>query len=239
MSALFTADLHLKVSNSEEDYKNFFSFLNKVEEEFQKLFILGDFFSYWFEHPKFDLGLMNPALKSLKELSKKGIKIYFIPGNRDFAAGSFFKKHSGVSFIGEKKTVKCRAGKTLLCHGDGLAKKDFRYQLWRKIIRSPGASFIFKNLPVSGAIAFADTIKKRGQGKISQQKVARMIEEGVIAEFKKGYEVIIAGHAHFKMHKKYVIKGKEKNLYLLPEYKYPGEFLVLDNKGRFRFKSLN
>ncbi len=239
MTYLFTADLHLKVSKCADDYKNFFNFLESAEKKVEGIYILGDLFNYWFEHPRLDLGEGNPALKALKQFGEKGKKVYFLYGNRDFAVGEFFKKHSGVEFLGEKLELNIPRGKVLLSHGDGLAKEDIRYQLWRKMIRSCWASFIFKHLPVGRAIAFADAVKKKGQGKISYEKVVRMIESGVKAEFKKGYDIIIAGHAHYKKKQDFIIDGKKKTLYLLPEYSYPGEFLLMKDGGKFCFEKID
>ncbi|MGM0567949.1 MAG: UDP-2,3-diacylglucosamine diphosphatase [Elusimicrobiota bacterium] len=236
MSSVFTADSHLKVTEKPEAYQNFTHFLNKVSQRFEKLYILGDLFSYWFEHPRLDLSANNPAVKALRKVSEKGLKVYFIYGNRDFAAGEYFKANSGVKFLGESLVIDCAAGKAFLSHGDNLVKQDIRYQIWRRIIRSPWAAFIFKNLPVSGAVAFADAVKRKGKGKISYKTVASMIEHRVPEEFRKGYDVIIAGHAHYKMQKHFNIDGQKKFLYLLPEYSYPGEFLVLNDKGEFDFK---
>ncbi len=204
--------------------------MHHIKDRCDNLYILGDFFSYWYEHTGVDFYSKNPALKAIKNFKEKGNKVYFLYGNRDFTAGKFFKKYSQVDYIGENLTIQSENKKIYLTHGDKFAKEDIRYQIWRRFIRSPVSSFIFKNLPVGHAISLADFLyKKVGKNKqIFGKIVADMIMNNAVSYFQKGYDVIIAGHAHFKSTKKFNINGKNKQIFILPEFKFPGEFLTLE-----------
>ncbi|MFC2062071.1 UDP-2,3-diacylglucosamine diphosphatase [Elusimicrobiota bacterium] len=239
MYSLFTADLHLKLTDSEKPYANFKSFLNSIKGKCDKLYILGDLFTYWYEHPEVNFYSKNPALKAIKEFKKSGAKVYFLIGNRDFAAGKYFQEYSDVDFIGEDMTIDLPGKKILLTHGDRLAKKDIRYQIWRKFVRSKISSFVFKRLPVGYAISIADRFKTVGKNNpIAEKTIVDMISDEAVEYFKKDYDIIIAGHAHFKCYKDYEINGKTRKLYILPEFNFPGQFLTLEN-GILEYKQIS
>lgn len=238
MIPLFIADLHLKVSNSIEPYRSFISFLRYIEDKCDDLYILGDFFSYWYEHDGVDLYSKNPALRAIKEFREKGKKVFFLYGNRDFTAGKFFKEYSGVDYIGEDLIIMSMDKKIYLTHGDKFAKKDIRYQIWRQFIRSGISSFVFKRLPVGYAISLADFLFKKVEknNPILERIVADMIVNGAVEYFKKGFDIIIAGHAHFKVTRNFNIDGRNKQIFIIPEFRFPGEFLTLEN-GKFKYTS--
>lgn len=234
MYSIFIADLHLPISDSIESYNNFISFLDSIKESCSELYILGDLFTYWYEHSGVDFYSRNPALKAIKEFRNTGKSVYFIFGNRDFAAGEYFRKASNVDFIGPYLKIQSGNSTIFLTHGDLFAKKDIRYQLWRLFVRSPIAVLAFKSLPVGYAIYLADKIKEAAKGPVLNDIVGNMIVSGAKAWFRKGYDVIVSGHAHLKYYHKYNFEGRLGELYLIPEFKFPGEFLTLKD-GEFKY----
>lgn len=239
IGSVFVADLHLKVSDSKLPYSKFNNFLNSIEESCDNLYILGDLFTYWYEHSGVDFYSSNPALKLLKAFKNKGKNIYFIYGNRDFAVGEYFSKYSGVDFIGDNLTVYSRGKKILLTHGDEFIKKDIRYRIWRKFIRSPVSLFVFKRLPVGYAIYVADKLSNIRKTKFREEGfITNMIIDGARSQFSNGYDIIIMGHAHFKFHRGWGVGEKKKELFIIPDFKFPGEFLTLKD-GEFKYKKFS
>ncbi len=242
MTAIFTADLHLKLSGGERENRTFRRFLEYLTDsrDYDRLYILGDLFTYWYEHPKVDIYSDHPAFKALRNYSKFGGKVYFLRGNRDFMAGKYFKKHSGVKIIGNQFIINSAGKKIFLTHGDMLVKRDIRYRIWSAFVRFPLASFIFKRLPVETAIAVVDRFKKVGKKDPTPEEViAGMITDEAVNHFKKGCDVIITGHAHYKVSREYEINGEKKTLYILPKFSYPSKFLVLDNNGKLGYHYLS
>lgn len=237
MRSVFTSDLHLKISPAKKSFASLLKFLDYLDKNYDRLYILGDLFVYWYEHPKVDFYSENPVLKALRE---KQIEVFFIYGNRDFMAGKYFKKFSGVEFIGPELKLKTNRKKIFLTHGDRLAKKDIRYQIWRKFVQCPLSAFIFKRLPVGYAISVVDNFKKVGNSNPKKQKlIARMIANEARKKMRKDLEIdiIISGHAHYKVEKKIKVGNKVKKLFILPEFEFPGEFLVLE-EGNLNYKKL-
>jgi len=210
--------------------------LNAVSGICEDLYILGDLFAYWYEHPQ--INFENPALEAVKEFRRSGKNVYFVYGNRDFAAGSKFQEASGVNSIGDDIVLLSASRKILLTHGDKFAKKDIRYQIWKRLIRSPAAKFIFKSLPVGFAVAVADRLKNIGKNRPKyEDKIADMIVKGAAEAFEE-YDDIVTGHAHFKAEREFILSNKTKRLYILPEFRFPGEVLLLKD-GEFTYKYID
>jgi UDP-2,3-diacylglucosamine hydrolase len=236
LSSLFIADLHLKISDSIEPYRDFIAFLKAAETKCDNLYILGDFFTYWYEHAGVDFYSKNPALRALKEFRDKGKNVYFIYGNRDFAAGEYFQKYSGVNFIGAELVISDYNKKIYLTHGDIFAKKDIRYFIWSRLIRSSLSSFIFKHLPVGYAIHLADRFKEVGSNRPNRnQIISDIMLKGAISYLKKEYDAVVAGHAHMKVSKTINENNHVKQIHILDEFKFPGEFLFLES-GELSYK---
>ncbi|MFC2092234.1 UDP-2,3-diacylglucosamine diphosphatase [Elusimicrobiota bacterium] len=237
MFSVFIADLHLGINGLSEKHNCFINFLEYLKPQCNKLYILGDLFSYWYEHPGIDFYSENRVLKAVKEFSSDEKKVYFIYGNRDFTAGEFFRRYSGVEDICDEFILEANNKKILLNHGDKFAKKDVRYQIWRIFIRSQISSFIFKNLPVGIAIRIVDKFKTIGKNRPARQ---RTIAENMIsraeAEIRtRNIDTVIMAHAHFQSEKVFFINGKEKNIFIIPEFEYPGKFLIMeDNDIKYR-----
>ncbi|MFH1416373.1 MAG: metallophosphoesterase [Elusimicrobiota bacterium] len=233
MYSIFIADLHLSISGPPEKYRSFIDFLEFIKKDCSNLYILGDLFSYWYEHKKIDFYSDNPVLNAIGDFVQNGKKAYFIVGNRDFAAGKFFKQYSKVEYIGETLDIQTGSGKKIfLTHGDMFAKKDIRYAIWKKFIRSPFASFAFKKLPVGFAIKVVEMFTRVGQSRPERKKaIAEDMLDFAVPYFSKGYDAIVAGHAHFEIDRKIGIDGREKEFHILSEFEFPGKFLILNDSG--------
>ena len=239
MSAVFTADLHLKLSGDPEHYRSFRDFLEHISGKFSRLYILGDLFAYWYEHPGVDLCSANPGLRALKDFSESGHEVYFIYGNRDFTAGESFRRYSGVSFIGPELDITSGGKKIHLCHGDSLAKRDIRYRIWKALIRSRISLFVFSRLPVGAAVSLADTFKQVGK---NRKYAAEAVNVMAAAEARKiiisrNIDALISGHTHLRHEESFQHRGRKRQVFILPEFSFPGDFLTLD-KGKLSYERL-
>lgn len=153
-------------------------------------------------------------------------------------AADLFQKYSNIDFIGDELTINSGNKKLYLTHGDKFVKKDIRYQIWRRFVRSPLAGYVFKRLPVGYAISIADKFKRVGKRMpIAEKIIASMITNEAVNQFRKNYDVIITGHAHLKTSRSYNIDGKLRELFILPEFEFPGEFLTLEN-GKLEYRNI-
>ena len=152
MKAIFISDAHLK-RKTDDRYGQLMNFFNDIKEGKVRLFIeadgtdkiltgiddlyiVGDLFDFWF----CDKGNINPEfiliIHKLIELQKAGIRIHLNEGNHDFLLREYFHDVLGMEVFEEWADVKINGIRALIGHGDTTDKANFKYLLFRKILRS-------------------------------------------------------------------------------------------------------
>ena len=82
----FASDFHLGSPSYEESLKRekkIISWLNEIEKDAKKIYLLGDIFDVWFEYEKVVPKGFVRLLAKLADLVDKGIQIHFLVGNHD------------------------------------------------------------------------------------------------------------------------------------------------------------
>jgi UDP-2,3-diacylglucosamine hydrolase len=135
MSTYFISDLHLD-DKAPDITARFFVLLDLlVQQKASALYILGDLFEAYLgnEHPT---PLVNQVACGLKHLHKMGTAIYLMHGNRDFLMHQAFAKQCSATLIPDPHVITLQDRQYLLTHGDLLCSQDWKYQLFRRLIRS-------------------------------------------------------------------------------------------------------
>src|SRR5688572_21603023 len=147
MPALFISDLHLSEERPGAN-ERFFSLLEHEARDAAALYILGDFFEYWIGDDDLAWPFHAVIAGSLRELSRSGVALYFMHGNRDFLIGERFCAVTGARLLDDPTVIDLEGEKTLLMHGDTLCTDDLDYQGWRRTARSPAwqQAFLAKSL---------------------------------------------------------------------------------------------
>ena len=111
MTTLFISDLHLEAERPDIG-KQFLDFLKSEAREAEALYILGDLFEAW-------VGDDDPNAhyfkikRGLRELTDKGIPVFFMHGNRDFMIGKGFANETGVKILPDPYRVDMYGQKAL------------------------------------------------------------------------------------------------------------------------------
>ncbi len=146
MSAiLFISDLHLRV-DAVARTDLFFNFLKEHACNAKALYILGDLFSAWIGHD-IQSAWQHCVLSALQQLSKSGISVYFMPGNRDFLLNPRLIQCYDCHWLDDPTLIDLFGKPTLLTHGDSLCTLDKRYHYFRRIARHPLIRHLFLKLP--------------------------------------------------------------------------------------------
>ena len=106
----------------------------KAEDD---LYILGDLFEYWLGDDAVDFLGHSEVQRLLASLSERGIRIFFLSGNRDFLLGEKFADQCGIQLIADEHILKVGRRRVLLMHGDSLCTDDLPHQKFRTMVRSP------------------------------------------------------------------------------------------------------
>lgn len=209
INAYFISDAHLSCAAEDrenEKHHKIISFFKSIEQKATHLYIVGDFFDFWFEYkytiPKGHFAL----LYELKKLINSGVEIHYLAGNHDFALGTFFDQTMGIKTWSDEYTFELNGKRFFLFHGDGLAQDDPGYRILRRILRNRFNQKIFRWLHPDLGFPLARYISGSSRKYTNQMNDTRDESDYIqFAEekFEQGFDYVLMGHRHNPLtHKK-------------------------------------
>ena len=111
-------------------------FLNKVLEDSDQLYIVGDLFDFWFEYKTVVFAEHIDVIQMLKGAISQGLNIHYVAGNHDFWVGDYLKNEVGLHIYPDPVYIDHDDKRFYLCHGDGVAKRDRGYRLMKRVFRN-------------------------------------------------------------------------------------------------------
>jgi UDP-2,3-diacylglucosamine hydrolase len=206
----FFGDTHFKASSSNEENKKlekFSKFLDSISRNEKKgsLFIMGDFFDYYFEYKNQVTSDYEKIFTRIEEIKNKGFEIYFIAGNHDYWIGKYFKKYVTKTFLDD--TIITHNNKNIyVTHGDGILSWDKSYRLLKKVLRSNIFIKTYSLLPKSIALKIANKIsyERKDSHHINEEKINNIhteLENFASEKMNQNFTYVIMGHYHHSYHK--------------------------------------
>jgi UDP-2,3-diacylglucosamine hydrolase len=195
------SDTHLGAVPRETE-RAFRGFLDHVAAEAQSLLINGDLFDFWFEYRSVILREHYRTLAKLADVVDAGVKVWFVGGNHDAWAGSFLRDEVGIELLNGPVELMLAGRRTLVAHGDGVGKGDFKYRALKAVIRHPLSVGAFRFLhPDWGrriAGVASSTEHKAGTGDSAARGRAAFIRHWAQERLRgdPGLDLVLAGHAH-------------------------------------------
>jgi UDP-2,3-diacylglucosamine hydrolase len=231
--SLFVSDLHLTEERPEAN-ERFISFVEGKARDAEALYILGDFFEYWVGDD--DLGdPFNAVIAGLlANLTRSGVRLYFLHGNRDFLIGERFCAATGARALPDPSVHEVEGVKTLLVHGDTLCTDDLEYQAWRRRARDPAfqAEFLAKPLAERRQAVLEMREKSRlvVQGKTPQ---IMDVNEHAVREAMRSHRVrrLMHGHTHRPGRHALEVDGERCERWVLPDWYGRGGYIEVNRRG--------
>src|SRR5215211_1640097 len=115
----------------------FRDFLAHVPGAASGLLINGDLFDFWFEYGTVILREHYRTLAALATVVEAGVPVTFMGGNHDAWAGSFLRDEVGIALLDGPTELELAGRWTLVAHGDGVGRGDYKYRALKRFIRSP------------------------------------------------------------------------------------------------------
>lgn len=256
MKALFISDAHLHTRNT-PGYRSLLEFLDSLEgknngaaktgqrqnnakngvikfSDVEDLYILGDFFDFWFSTGVFIYPEFRDVVEMLANLKDRGIKVHLCEGNHDFFLADYFSRQLGMEVIREWATINLEGRRVLISHGDTVDSQNRRYLLLRSLLRS---SFFYKlqrALPISFLWRIAQ-ISSRLSKKLTVEttdNMAKKMRRFAQRKFKDGFDTVILGHSHKHLLEISEVSGVKKTLALLGDWEQHSSYLYYEN-GNF------
>jgi UDP-2,3-diacylglucosamine hydrolase len=197
----FISDAHLGAEEREKEKikeEKILSFLDKIKEDGEFLYILGDMFEFWFEYKNV---IPKDHFKILSQLSRvvdSGIKVSYVVGNHDFWLGDFLTEQIGIRIFKKPIEVTHQGKRIFMTHGDGLAKKDWGYRILKKVLRNRVNIFLYRQLPPDLSYPLAKFVagKSRSQTEKREAWYLDDYREFAYEKIRQGFDAVILAHTH-------------------------------------------
>ncbi|MGB7816130.1 MAG: UDP-2,3-diacylglucosamine diphosphatase [Methylotenera sp.] len=231
---LFISDLHLCDSRPHIT-KVFIAFLKKTAANAQALYILGDLFEYWAGDDAITTGTHKSIIDALGNITKQGVKVFFMPGNRDFLIGEGFEKATGITVLADPSLITLYGKPVLLSHGDALCTDDVAYQQFRSEVRSSTWQTQFLSQPLINRIAYIEQLRAKSEQEKSEKSMQIMdvnmtAVDGLLRDY--AYPpLFIHGHTHRPNKHIHKLDGNICERWVLGDWYEQGSYLKLSANG--------
>jgi UDP-2,3-diacylglucosamine hydrolase len=232
VTTLFVSDLHLDASRPKAT-QCFIHFLTDEASTARKLYILGDLFEACTGEDPLD-ALQAEVADALATLSQRGIRCFFMYGNRDFLISREFINRSRLTVLNDPTLIYVGGESVLLSHGDIYCTDDAAYQRYRRIVRNPVVRKIYDSLPFSIRNRIVNGLRENSQ-RTNQYKATAIMDVNANAivnalrEFNPN--VLLHGHTHRPGIHTIEADGVTYQRIVLGDWYEQGSLLRWDNTG--------
>jgi len=199
----FASDFHLGSPNHQESLvreKKACRWLTSIEPSAKAIYLVGDIFDFWFEYNLVIPKGFERLKGKLAQLSDKGIKIHFFPGNHDLWTFGYLEKELGMIVHRNPLITEIDGQQFYITHGDGLCEGAGKYNILKSIFSNPFCQWAFErihpNLGIHLAHMWSRRSRKKG-GQVDNEK----LKQGLITHAKKvlsnnDINYFVFGHLH-------------------------------------------
>lgn len=232
---LFASDLHLATARPAA-VDRFLRFVGEEAARANALYVLGDLFEYWIGDDELSAPDGDPLAKQVaaafRALTRGGVPLYFMHGNRDFLVGETFARDCGANLLADPAVREVGGVATLLMHGDTLCTDDRDYMAWRATARSEAWQRELLAAPLAVRRARARALRE--QSEVSKKgKAAEIMDvnaEAVRAAFERHrVSRMIHGHTHRPGRHLLEIGGRTCERWVLPDWYERGGYLLVED----------
>jgi UDP-2,3-diacylglucosamine hydrolase len=202
----FVSDLHLgalALKDNKERELLFVDWLQSIRNEASMLFLMGDYFDFWFEYKKTVPKGFVRSLGALAMLCDSGVPVHFFTGNHDIWAFDYLSDEIGMIVHKDFATMELHGKKFFLAHGDDLGKIDFGYQLIKNFFHNRIAQWAFAKIHPDLSFRMAHYWSKNSRlaykGGDHSHKGPEKEEQFLFARSvlaKEHYDYFVFGHRH-------------------------------------------
>ena len=145
----FASDFHLGIPNYEESRqreKMIVKWLDRIKEDAQEIYLVGDLFDFWFEYKQTAPKGYIRFLAKIAEITDAGIPVHFFTGNHDMWMFDYLPKEIGVSIHRNPILKEWNGKKFFIGHGDGLGPGDRFYKFLKFFFNSKFCQWLFARI---------------------------------------------------------------------------------------------
>ena len=232
-TTLFISDLHLCAERPAVTWL-FLDFLAGEARTADALYILGDLFEFWVGDDAAGQDEFRRVVDGLADLTRAGIPLQVMYGNRDFLMRQRFEEITGGRLIPDPLRIELYGEPTLLMHGDLLCTADTDYMKFRTMVRDPvwQGDFLAKDLAERNGIFnnYRDISKATTNKKPPEiMDVVQTTVEGMMRQHQ--VRRLIHGHTHRPGEHVFTLDGAPARRMVLGAWYEQGSVLRVNTKG--------
>lgn len=229
---LLASDLHLD-AEAPWAIDAFLKFLDGPARDADGLYLLGDLFEVWIGDDDDDAANAR-ACDGLASLTRAGVPVYAIHGNRDFLLGEPFEKRTGVKLLPDPVLVDLHGVPTLLSHGDVFCTQDPAYQQLRANVRRPAWQRRFLALPLDARRALSRAARAGSKAHTQRTVPAIMdVTPAAVTDALRatGAHRLVHGHTHRPAVHELTVDGRRAQRIVLAPWYESASCLAIDAAG--------
>ena len=199
----FLSDNHLSTQSGPAQDKriaDILILLDEIRKSKGTLFILGDFFDFWFDKNDYIPPVLKPVISSLKQIIEEGIEIHYVGGNHDYWIEGFLTCRIGIRFYPDALRFEMNGMKVYCEHGDNAVYPNEQYLWVRKLIRNPLAISMLKLLPIHLTYKLGERVSHYNNETPDTPSVQGFyvlkMKEYLENKLNEGYHLAVSGHIH-------------------------------------------
>lgn len=202
MKIVIISDTHIKFDENQEDIerrKRVTSFLQNLTQDTDLLILNGDIFDLWFDWNSVIIAGYYDFIHELKAVINRGIKIVLVAGNHDFWFNGFLES-LGIEIYPDYFLTIDHQQQIYVTHGDRYTSNDFRYWIFRNLLRNPVTKFIFNLVHPELSLSIGKKLSRSSRDRQVSPEVIERKNRGLInfaeKKIKEGYQIVVMGHSH-------------------------------------------
>jgi UDP-2,3-diacylglucosamine hydrolase len=242
MPAILLSDVHLTDSTGAKAQR-MLRFFRETASQFEKIYILGDFFDVWPGTNSHLIEEFSPFLDLFRSLVRSGHQLTYVEGNHDFRLGTYFSNELGIRVV-KNELVETWAGKRVyLVHGDLGNPAEKAYPMLRSFLRKDWLHWAIKPIPPQSLYSVASSVSRLSRtfqkSVPSDDEKVREIYRATAKElFALGNDVVIMGHTHVPDHFHCEVEGRACSYYNLGDWVRSFTYLEFDGAEFYTKKCL-
>jgi len=200
----FISDQHLgREKNEDEKIEKLFSFFDYIASTASALYIVGDFFDFYFEYRTQIPKKYYEVFRQLSCLTEKHVQVHYFTGNHDFWLGRFFES-IGISVHKSSEDVLLQGKRVYIAHGSEMISFD----PMNLVLRNRVAIALFYLLHPDLACKIASFVSRISRMNSKKKTIRWRKLYDIAGEILHGdIDAVILGHIHIPIHRK--LYGKD------------------------------
>jgi UDP-2,3-diacylglucosamine hydrolase len=231
----FIADAHI-ATDERERAGAFADFVRTSAGKFEILVLVGDIFDLWLGPSFLGFPAYRDVFTAFHERAAQAKRTIFVPGNRDFLFDASTARYVGLELAQDAAVIQMGGRKVLATHGDLLCGRDWRYQIYRRLVRTDALKRFAKWLPRSLAFGMGALMQAGSRIEKKLKEISSMdVDAATAARFLAGrdprlpgsarrlappggFDAIVCGHVHTGRIIEDSRNGRMRSLVTLPPW---------------------